>query len=123
MIAVEDIVGNFSIQGKNQEALKSSYKGTLSLSLDEHKRIIALWTIGDQQQFGTGFYKNNILVINFYYKGIDAEIYKGVAVYTCISRDVLEGFWSEKHGDPLYLGEENCFRIVPKELKNSNFLN
>ena len=42
MIAIEDIVGNFSIFGKNQEALKSSYKGTLSLSLDEHKRIIAL---------------------------------------------------------------------------------
>jgi len=28
-----------------------------------------------------------------------------------ISKDILDGFWSEKHGDPLDLGEERCFRV------------
>jgi len=32
-------------------------------------------------------------------------------VYKCLSKDVLDGFWSEKHGDPLFLGAEQAFRI------------
>jgi hypothetical protein len=28
---------------------------------------------------------------------------KGVAVYRCITPDLLDGFWSEKHGNPLHL--------------------
>lgn len=109
---IEDLVGNYHIIGSNQDKSKNTYKGVLSLTLNENKRIVAKWLINnEQEQFGTGFYKNNILVINFKYEGDDNTIYKGVAVYTCISKDILDGFWSEKHGNPLFLGEERCFRI------------
>jgi hypothetical protein len=75
--------------------------------------------INDEQvQTGSGFFKNNILVINFKYKGDYKITYKGVAVYQCITKDVLDGFWSEKHGDPRYLGTEYALRI-----KSSEFLN
>lgn len=39
-----------------------------------------------------------------------------VAVYKCITADVLEGFWSEKQGNPLYLGTEHCLRMKAKNL-------
>ncbi|CAM1347109.1 hypothetical protein [Tenacibaculum crassostreae] len=111
-MTIEDLVGNYHIIGSNQDDNENTYKGVLSLTLDENKRIDAKWLINnEQEQFGTGFYKNNILVINFKYEGDDNTIYKGVAVYTCISKDILDGFWSEKHGNPLFLGEERCFRI------------
>ena len=116
---VQDLVGNYSIIGNNQEAEETSYKGELCLSLDENYRIIAIWNIeGTQEQFGTGFFKDNILVLNFNYQGDENTIYKGVAVYRCISKDILDGFWSEKYGNPLYLGEERCFRIKEKILLN-----
>ena len=109
-MTVKDLIGTFSIIGSNQDADdKSSYKGKLTLSLDEHQRIIAKWIIDDnQEQFGTGFFKNNILVINFNYKGFEDKIYKGVVVYKCLNKDILEGFWSEEHGNPKFLGKENC---------------
>jgi hypothetical protein len=116
---VQDLVGNYSIIGNNQEAEETSYKGELCLSLDENYRIIAIWNIeGTQEQFGTGFFKDNILVLNFNYQGDENTIYKGVAVYRCISKDILDGFWSEKYGNPLYLGEERCFRIKENILLN-----
>ncbi|AOZ98097.1 hypothetical protein [Flavobacterium commune] len=109
---IEDLAGNFQIIGSNQDAEENNYKGTLSLSLDINKRIIAKWLINNSQlQTGTGFFRDNILVINFNYEGEDFNIYKGVAVYRCLSKDLLDGFWSEKHGNPLYLGKERCFRI------------
>lgn len=109
---IEDLAGNFQIIGSNQDAEENNYKGTLSLSLDINKRIIAKWLINSSQlQTGTGFFRDNILVINFNYEGEDSNIYKGVAVYRCLSKDLLDGFWSEKHGNPLYLGKERCFRI------------
>lgn len=115
----KDLVGNYQIIGSNQDNSESSYKGELSLSLDENGRIIAKWLIDkNQEQFGFGFFKNSILVINFNYKGENDKIFKGIVVYKCISKDILEGFWSEKHGNPLYLGEENCFRIKDNELIN-----
>ena len=46
------------------------------------------------------------------------NIYKGVVVYKCISKDILDGFWSEKHANPLYLGKERCFRIKENQLLN-----
>nr|WP_321222429.1 hypothetical protein [uncultured Psychroserpens sp.] len=59
------------------------------------------------------------MVINFNNKGDDAIVYKGVVVYKCMTKDVLEGFWSEKHGNPLFLGTERCFRIgTQQELVN-----
>lgn len=111
-MTIQELSGRFSVIGMNQNRDKETYKGTLTLSLDEYNRIKAIWLIHkDQEQLGTGFFKDNILVINFNYKGDDEVVYKGVVVYKCITRDVLEGFWSEKHGNPLYLGEERCFRI------------
>lgn len=117
-MTVHDLIGDFSISGSNQdESNQVTYKGILSLSLDENNRIIAQWLINNtQQQKGHGFFKDNILVINFSYKGDENKTYKGVAVYKCITADVLEGFWSEKHGDPLYLGTEHCLRLKTKNL-------
>lgn len=118
-MTVEDLIGSYSIQGSNQEeADHISYHGILTLSLDENNRIIAQWLIGDHIQNGTGFYKNRILVINFNYEGEDQQLYKGVAVYRCINENVLDGFWSEKHGDPRYLGSEYCTRIQVSEFLN-----
>jgi hypothetical protein len=116
---IQDLIGKYSIIGSNQDADENTYKGELSLSLDDNNRIVAKWFINKtQEQFGTGFYKNNILVINFNYKDEIDNIYKGVVVYKCLNKDILEGFWSEKHGNPLFLGEEKCFRIKNKELLN-----
>ena len=116
----KDLIGEFSIIGSNQDADENSYKGILSLTLDENERIIAKWLINNtQEQYGTGFFKNNILVINFNYKGIENETYKGIVIYKCLNKNVLEGFWSEELGNPKYLGAENCFRITDKnELLN-----
>ncbi|MFL9829485.1 hypothetical protein ACSV4D_17560 [Flavobacterium sp. ARAG 55.4] len=109
---IEELVGKFQITGSNQDAENHQYKGTLSLSLDHNKRIKAQWFINNEQlQTGSGFFRDNILVINFKYLGEDNKTFKGVVVYRCISKDLLDGFWSEKHGDPLYLGTERCFRI------------
>ncbi|OWW25386.1 hypothetical protein B4Q04_07125, partial [Zobellia sp. OII3] len=78
-MTVQDLVGEYSIIGSNQDAEPHSYKGKLVLSLDRNARIVAKWTIGaKQEQAGTGFFKNNILVINFRYVGEDQNIYKGV---------------------------------------------
>ncbi|MFH7000638.1 hypothetical protein [Flavobacterium bizetiae] len=117
-MTIQDLIGNYSISGSNQdESNQVTYKGILSLSLDQNNRIIAQWLINNtQQQKGHGFFKDNILVINFSYKGDENKTYKGVAVYKCITADVLEGFWSEKHGDPLYLGTEHCLRLKTKNL-------
>ena len=74
---------------------------------------MANWLINENQtQSGTGFFKDNILVINFNYLGDNNLTYKGVVVYRCITNDILDGFWSEKHGDPRFLGEERCFKII-----------
>lgn len=110
---LKDILGQFSITGTNQDNEGNGYKGTLKLTIDRNNRINALWMINhDQIQKGTGFFRDNILVINFNYEGESQSIYKGVAVYRCITPDILDGFWSEKHGNPLYLGTERCLRIT-----------
>lgn len=118
-MTVQDLAGSYSIQGSNQEESQEvSYRGILTLFLDENNRIVAEWMIGDHIQTGTGFYKDGILVINFRYEGEDLKIYKGVAVYRCISKDILDGFWSEKYGDPRFLGSEYCVRIFGSEVLN-----
>jgi hypothetical protein len=119
-MTVEDLAGSFTIMGSNQDEERARYKGTLHLTLDENNRIQADWLINESQnQTGTGFFKDNILVINFNYNGEENRIYKGVVVYKCITKDILDGFWSEKHGNPLYIGEERCFRIgTQKEVVN-----
>ena len=119
-MTIHDLPGTYSIEGSNQDGSDElTYKGTLTLSLDENNRIIAQWLINKNQiQNGNGFFKDNILVINFNYRDEDDNIYKGVAVYKCINSDILDGFWSEKYGNPLYLGTERCFRIKSKEILN-----
>jgi hypothetical protein len=112
-----DILGHFAVTGSNQDDEGNSYTGILTLTHDKNYRIKAQWIISQTQvQNGTGFFRDNILVINFNYEGEDHAIYKGVAVYRCITPDLLDGFWSEKHGNPLHLGTERCMRI--KELQN-----
>ena len=117
---IQDLIGTYSVSGSNQDNTNQmSYQGTLSLSLDENNRIIAKWIINNsQEQKGNGFFKDNILVVNFSYKGENNKTYKGVAVYKCITKDILEGFWSEKHGNPLYLGTEKCLRMETSERLN-----
>jgi len=115
-MTIQDLIGTFTIIGKNQEDTAHNYTGTLSINLEMNNRIVAKWLIdGEQDQVGTGFFKDGILVINFNYKGEEDGVLKGVVVYRCITKDILDGFWSEKHGNPLYLGEERCFRIKEQE--------
>ncbi|MBU2061070.1 MAG: hypothetical protein KKH44_04370 [Bacteroidetes bacterium] len=118
-MTIQDLVGEYFIKGSNQDSSDvPTYKGKLTLSLDENNRIVAHWNIGhNQEQNGSGFFKDNILIINFNYL-VDDLIFKGVAVYRCITKDVLEGFWSEKHGNPLYLGTEQALRINSQEVLN-----
>ena len=119
-MTINQLPGTYNITGSNQDEAGVAYTGTLALTLDANNRIIAKWLIDtNQEQLGTGFFKDNILVINFNYKGDDDAIYKGVAVYKCLTQDILEGFWSEKHGNPLYLGAERCYRVgVQREAIN-----
>ncbi len=119
-MTIKDLIGIYSIIGTNQNSENSNYKGNLTLTLDINNRIIAKWLINDnQEQYGTGFFNDNILVINFNYQGDDLKIYKGTVVYKCLTKNILDGFWSEKHGDPLFLGSEQCFRVKEeKELIN-----
>ena len=59
---IKELIGTFSIIGSNQDDDENSYKGELTLSLDENNRIIAKWLINkSQQQFGIGFFKDNIV--------------------------------------------------------------
>ena len=107
---IQELPGIYNIIGKNQAETDVEYRGVLTLRLDENERIVAHWLINnEQEQFGTGFFKDNILVINFWYEG-EEGVFKGVVVYRCLTPDILDGFWSEKHGDPRYLGEERGFR-------------
>lgn len=117
---LHNLPGKYNIIGTNQDQKEATYKGTLELSLDDNNRVLAKWLINNnQKQFGKGFFHDNILVINFNYKGESNEVLKGVVVYKCITKDILDGFWSEKHGDPLYLGKERCFRI-DSQINNLN---
>ena len=110
-MTLQELTGEYTVIGTNQDVESNTYKGTLTLTLDENNRVKAKWLINsEQEQLGNGFFKDNILVINFNYKNNDS-VFKGVVVYKCITKDVLDGFWSEKHGNPLFLGEERCYRI------------
>lgn len=111
---INEIVGKFAIKGTNQDADHTPYKGVLELALNSNYKIDAFWTIGQNQtQQGLGFFKDDILVINFKYRGDKDETLKGVVVYRCLNRNLLKGFWSEKFGDQSTLGEENGVRINP----------
>lgn len=111
-MTIQDLIGTYKLEGTNQDNSGLGYKGELRLTLDKNNRIIAKWLINNQQeQNGTGFFKDQILVINFNYKNEEDKVFKGVVVYKCLSQNLLQGFWSEKHGDPLFLGTEMCFKL------------
>lgn len=113
---ISELIGEYSIIGSNQDVSSAEYSGTLKLKLNSDSKIVAEWTINeDQKQFGLGFFKNNVLVINFYYIGDDDKKYKGIVVYKVLTPDILHGFWSEKLENQKYLGEERCFRIKNNE--------
>jgi hypothetical protein len=116
-MTINDLIGTYNIIGKNQAETDLSYSGSLTLDVDLSNRIVAKWLINKEQvQEGIGFFKDNILVINFNYRGENDEVFKGVVVYRCLTNDILEGFWSEEYGDPDYLGEERCFRVSSNEV-------
>ncbi len=116
-----DLVGKFAIKGINQDREQTTYKGVLELELNTNNKINAFWTIGQNQtQKGTGFFKDDILVVNFNYQGEDDKTFKGVVVYRCLNRNVIKGFWSEKYGDQSTLGEEHGVRINPFEEFSAN---
>lgn len=118
---INDLVGKFAIKGTNQDLERTSYKGVLELELNADNKINAFWTIGNAQtQKGTGFFKDDILVVNFNYLGDNEQVFKGVVVYRCINRNILKGFWSEKYGDQSTLGEESGVRINPFEGFSAN---
>lgn len=111
-MTIQKLAGDYDIIGTNQDDSNNTYKGKLSLVLNSDNQILAKWLIHpEQEQVGTGFFKDNILVIHFKYIGDNATLYKGTVVYRCITKDVLDGFWSEEYGNPKYLGTEQCFRI------------
>ncbi|TXE15075.1 hypothetical protein FUA26_00790 [Seonamhaeicola algicola] len=111
-MTVNDLEGTYTIIGTNQNETNIQYRGTLTLTTDDYNRVVAKWLINNQQkQTGYGFFKDHILVINFEYLGVDNDVFTGVVVYKCLTKDILEGFWSETYGDPNFLGTERCFRV------------
>lgn len=108
----KDIIGHFSVIGTNQDDSRNTYTGELNLSLDKDDRIVAKWLINKSQpQNGIGVLKNNSLVINFQYQGDENTIYRGTVIYKFLTKDILEGTWTEEFGNPNYVGTENCFRV------------
>ncbi|WP_405382434.1 hypothetical protein [Maribacter sp. LLG6340-A2] len=115
-VSTEQLKGTYHILGFNQNKEASRYSGYLHVTTTGTHRVNAEWIIdGEQTQLGTGFYHNNILVINFSYEGDARKIYKGVVVYRVINKNILNGFWSEKHGNDAYLGIEECRRLNKSE--------
>jgi hypothetical protein len=111
-MTVQDVVGSYQIIGTNQDDTGNTYKGELLLSLQEDDSINAEWLINNtQKQFGTGFFLNNQLIINFYYTGEDDTMYRGTVNYKCLTKNILEGIWTEEFGNPEFLGTENCFKV------------
>jgi hypothetical protein len=118
-MTVKDIVGEYTILGNNQDENATEYSGTLKLSLDKNLKIIALWNINNnQEQFGTGFFKDNILVINFNYLGDDTKTYNGTVVYKFFNKDTFDGFWSETAANQQFLGLERGSKISEEILYN-----
>ena len=109
---LKSLQGNYNIVGVNQDFEKSTYKGVLNLKINNQNQVIAKWIINNEdEQFGVGFYKNQTLVINFYYENDLSEKFTGTVSYKCITQDYFEGIWSEADGDSNYIGEEQCYRI------------
>lgn len=118
----EDLIGDYFVLGLNQNEEGTGYIGGLNITLTKDNRIRAKWLIDNVQiQEGTGFFKDNILVINFNYKGEKSNLgktFKGVVVYQFISGKILKGFWSEKHAEDKCLGFEECRKYEKNEKRD-----
>ncbi len=113
-MTIFELVGEYTLTGTNQNTERTPYEGILKLELNSNNRIVAEWNINNvQAQYGTGFFKDDVLVINFWYNGDDDNVYNGVVVYKCGADYSLDGFWSEKQGDPTVLGSEKCQKVNP----------
>ena len=109
---ITGLVGKYIIEGSNQDEKGTYYNGTLTLSIKSDNRINAVWQIGsDQIQYGIGFFKNEMLVINFHYEGDDQSMYYGVVAYQCNKQGVINGVWSEERGDAKYVGVEKGKKV------------
>jgi hypothetical protein len=53
-------------------------------------------------------------------QGDEDIAYKGTVIYKCITKDLLDGFWSGNNGNPLYLGEERCYKVESEQLELMN---
>ena len=110
---IEELVGTYTVSGINQDEERTSYEGLLTLSLADHDRIEAKWLIGGtEEQYGIGFFKDNILVIDFYYFDEILTKYNGIVVYKLINSTVLDGFWTEELGHKDYVGKEKATKKV-----------
>ncbi len=106
---IDNLSGTYTIFGINQDEDRSTYRGILKLNLIAKNRVEAAWLIGkDQEQFGEGFIADDTLVIDFYYFDDDQNKYSGTVVYKILSLTTLDGFWTEKNGNPIYLGKEQA---------------
>lgn len=115
-ITIDQLPGSYHVIGYNQNEKQSKYFGYLYLTKTGNCRVHAEWVIaGEQTQVGTGFYNNNILVINFTYKGEANKDYKGVVVYKVLNEFILNRFWSEKHADDTWLGIEEGRKLAHSE--------
>ena len=111
-MVITDLIGKYIIEGLNQNEEETPYRGTLTLTFKSDNRLDAVWQIApDQMQYGIGFFKNEMLVINFYYVGDDASMYHGVVAYQCTSKNSLNGIWSEERGDSKFVGVEKGTKI------------
>ncbi|MFT4755258.1 MAG: hypothetical protein ACI9GM_000913 [Salibacteraceae bacterium] len=114
---ITDVLGNYLVEGANQNEEETKYEGSLILSLRADGRLNAVWQIDpDQMQYGIGFFKNEMLVINFYYVGDNDAVFRGVVAYNCSNMDTLAGIWSEEAGDSKYVGVETAHKIQPEFL-------
>ena len=46
---IQDLIGDFQLIGSNQSENENTYKGTLSITLDQTNRVIAKWLINESQ--------------------------------------------------------------------------
>jgi hypothetical protein len=109
---ITDLIGTYLIEGYNQNEDETIYSGTLTLSFQSDNRLAAIWQIEpDQMQYGIGFFRNEMLVINFHYVGDNQENYHGVVAYNCTAKNILQGVWSEEMGDSKFVGVEKGTKI------------
>ena len=118
-INIENLEGTYSIIGFNQDKSNSGYIGELKLIKTGSNRVNAEWLIDNEQiQNGKGFFKDDILVIYFSYKGKLKEkekVFKGIVVYKFINNIILNGFWSEKFAHDDFLGFEEGRKLTNSE--------